>query len=604
MSPIEIQHPHTIKIIGLIVAATLLIVGGVWLGYYLGGNDVRATMPQPLPPPLTEIPAPLTEIPGEDMPTTDTTTPTTTTPAPGVIAIDTHIQLPSDLGSHITWTDRSEIKPGLGWLGTSPAQYSGGGIYDNEAGSHYYQIGTIKNGNKTGRVILLQAAPEGMGESPWYRFVEYDNKIVMLGNYSGYAYQTFDPQQGTGSDDKIWSTRLAKQLAVDNTLKIPALDFPLTLVGPEPNQIIKRQGVYDIDGSASSDPTPNDQLVFTDPNYGPVKVIANSGAFYIDTPGGFVVRYAFEPVPLVLNEKGVPDITWPDRVRRTADYSYTDVGGCGSINYLAVVSPKEVDVAKDLNAINKTPTGFTIYELKNTNHPLLKNAYDNSYWIQDGEQKIPYAQFLAAKPVLFFIDPFSRLIKLQNKKFQLAAECGKPVIYLYPEKTTQVHVEVKPAGGLSFSEPAYGTGWDVIAGPHSNLIETKSGQTYPYLFWEGRGGLYETPERGFVVAQADVESTLREKLATLGLNTKETNDFLEFWLPRMQAKPYYFITFLGTSQMNVLAPLSITPRPDTIFRILMDFTPLDTPITVEPLRLGRTPERKGFTVVEWGGVLR
>jgi len=34
---------------------------------------------------------------------------------------------------------------------------------------------------------------------------------------------------------------------------------------------------------------------------------------------------------------------------------------------------------------------------------------------------------------------------------------------------------------------------------------------------------------------------------------------------------------------------------------LMDFVPLDQPIDVEPLVL-RTITRKGFTVVEWGGV--
>ncbi len=395
---------------------------------------------------------------------------------------------------------------------------------------------------------------------------------------------------------------MATRLAVDNNLTIPVLDFPVTLVGREPNQIINRQGVFDNESYPVSNQ--NDRIVFVHPNYGPVRSITSTGAFYVESPGGFIIRYAFEPVPLILNEKGVPDITWPDRVVRTADYSYADYGGCGSINYLAVVDPKDVNVSKDLTAINQTRAGFTIYELKNTDHPLLKNVYENVYWVQGDEQKIAYSQFLASKPLLFFIDPFGRLVKMQNKKFQPSAECGKPVIYLYPEKTTSVEIKVKPVGGISFSDPDYGSGWQVIAEPNGNLTEVSSGKTYPYLFWEGRGGLYQTPTRGFVVARSEVEKTLQEKLATLGLNTKETADFLEFWLPRMQEKPYYFITFLGTAQMNTLAPLTIAPRPDIIFRILMDFTPLDTPITVEPLRLGRTPVRKGFTVVEWGGVLR
>ena len=71
----------------------------------------------------------------------------------------------------------------------------------------------------------------------------------------------------------------------------------------------------------------------------------------------------------------------------------------------------------------------------------------------------------------------------------------------------------------------------------------------------------------------------------------------------MQAAPYYFVTFMGNSVMDELAPLNITPKPDTIIRVLMDFTELKAPISVEGYNI-RTPVRKGFTVVEWGGVLR
>jgi hypothetical protein len=55
--------------------------------------------------------------------------------------------------------------------------------------------------------------------------------------------------------------------------------------------------------------------------------------------------------------------------------------------------------------------------------------------------------------------------------------------------------------------------------------------------------------------------------------------------------------------MNQLAPLTVTPKPDTIIRILMDFKALEKPEPAVGYPI-RTPERKGFTVVEWGGVLR
>jgi hypothetical protein len=183
------------------------------------------------------------------------------------------------------------------------------------------------------------------------------------------------------------------------------------------------------------------------------------------------------------------------------------------------------------------------------------------------------------------------------------AECGKPVIYLYPTKTTNVSVKVEPKGGLSKSEPSYNNGWNVIATPDGQLTEIKTGNKYPYLFWEGRGGIYETPKKGFVVKSQNLHNFLIEKLAKLGLNEIETRDFIDFWEPRMVGAPYFFVTFLSNKEMDNLAPLTISPKPDSVIRILMDFSPLQKPISVEGYEI-KTPARNGFTVVEWGGVLK
>ena len=128
---------------------------------------------------------------------------------------------------------------------------------------------------------------------------------------------------------------------------------------------------------------------------------------------------------------------------------------------------------------------------------------------------------------------------------------------------------------------------------------------YPYLFWEGRGSSLAgpAPREGFVVARDSVHSFLETSLAKLGLNEKERGDFEEFWEPRMTFAPYYKVQFFGNRVMNEIAPLIITPRPDTVIRILMDYTPLAHPVQIEPQTLV-APVRDGFTVIEWGGVLR
>ena len=48
------------------------------------------------------------------------------------------------------------------------------------------------------------------------------------------------------------------------------------------------------------------------------------------------------------------------------------------------------------------------------------------------------------------------------------------------------------------------------------------------------------------------------------------------------------------------APLTVTPRPDSVLRVSMAYRPLAAPIVVPPQEL--TPfVRRGFTLVEWGG---
>jgi PKD repeat protein len=180
---------------------------------------------------------------------------------------------------------------------------------------------------------------------------------------------------------------------------------------------------------------------------------------------------------------------------------------------------------------------------------------------------------------------------------------AKPVIYLYPTKTEQVNVKVNPIDGFTKTDPSYGSGWNVVATPNSVLTNLSDGKTYPYLFWEGINEIADTPQEGFVVAQSDIPALLTQKLALFGLNAQERADFLAFWVPRLSQAPYYFITFTPRSEIDRMAPLSITPQPDTIIRVLMDYKPLDKPISVEPLQITPTG-RNGFTVVEWGGIIR
>jgi hypothetical protein len=74
-----------------------------------------------------------------------------------------------------------------------------------------------------------------------------------------------------------------------------------------------------------------------------------------------------------------------------------------------------------------------------------------------------------------------------------------------------------------------------------------------------------------------------------------------YWYPKLQEYPYVQITFAGEDYSQG-APLKITPKPDSFLRVFMVAKPLDVPIQIEPQTLEKF-ERKGFSVVEWGGTI-
>ena len=175
---------------------------------------------------------------------------------------------------------------------------------------------------------------------------------------------------------------------------------------------------------------------------------------------------------------------------------------------------------------------------------------------------------------------------------------AKPVIYLYPETETQVTVKMDYSGELTCTYPAYNDGWKVTAAPDGTLTD-ENGQTYNYLYWEGETAIVYDLSEGFCVAGADTAAFLDDALAQLGLTRREANEFIVYWLPMMEDNAYNLITFQQEAYTES-AKLTVTPAPDSILRVFMAWKPLEKPMDI-PAQTLLAFERRGFTVVEWGG---
>ena len=174
----------------------------------------------------------------------------------------------------------------------------------------------------------------------------------------------------------------------------------------------------------------------------------------------------------------------------------------------------------------------------------------------------------------------------------------KPVIYLYPETETRVTVKLDLPGELTCTYPAYDGGWTVTAAPDGTLTD-EHGRTYNYLYWEGEGTEAYDFSKGFCVAGSDTAAFLEDALDRLGLTRREANEFLVYWLPRMQDNPYNLIAFQQEAYTES-AKLTVSPRPDSVLRVFMAWKPLARPVDV-PAQTLPGFERRGFTLVEWGG---
>lgn len=241
---------------------------------------------------------------------------------------------------------------------------------------------------------------------------------------------------------------------------------------------------------------------------------------------------------------------------------------------------KKVKVNKDKFVV-KTTAGkhsFTIW-------------YSNNY-------KEIYTTEILAK-ALYNVD-----VTIHLKEAYYNAPVEKPVIYLYPENTQAVTVELITSDPLTFTYPKYEDKWKVMANPNGKI--TQGNQSFNYLFWESQHHFEvkgELINSGNIVTKENSLAFLESKLDAFGLTSEEKADFITYWGPRMQEKEQWFVHFMLNEECNEMAELKIEPKPKHIYRLFMVLIPAEelTLNDVFEVQELQPIKREGFTVIEWGG---
>lgn len=299
---------------------------------------------------------------------------------------------------------------------------------------------------------------------------------------------------------------------------------------------------------------------------------------------GSASAYAYEPdvVPATQNQAEGYDGS-----------AYKKNLGC-DLDYLAFNAEYVGDDLQSFVSQKKTygqPKGSTAYMEKLYSHYKKLNVFN------DGNEALPYPDFLVKGPMLLAEDDFGRYIASFNT--ELFPQCmAEPIIYLYPQRAQDIKLKVNKVN-MAATEPKYKDAWQLRATEQGKL--TVDGKSYPYLFWEGTSYVFPKPVSGFVVAKEALEVFFKEKLSLLGLNPVEQADFLEAWLPELSQKPFYHIYFHTLQAIEHYAPLEVEPKPDSQIRVLFSYSPLEQKRVIPEQVLETPAQRKGFTLVEWGG---
>ncbi len=480
------------------------------------------------------------------------------------------------------WLDARKEIPSKGWLTNESSEYP--------QPTKYYEIGS------NGENKIIVTVIEELGENVYFFELSPDEKVSLIKDVSANIVTEIP-------DEKFYYSQFSDKVEVDMETHYDSLSFP--------KDGIQLKTGYKLNAPAYNNYGSIYEPEATTTESQELKSYAGNMVKYETTyeePGlqkiwfsfktkfGFAIELNYKPLDL-----SGKDVTWQTGDKEVSESYSAIVRGCG---FGSGVSKAFRVQDSDLKLVGKTNDGKEIYETVDLNYKLLTKVveeYNEFYSNTDGYQAMTKQTMTTKHGLVFFKDSVGNWLAYTRNGLAPDGGCAKPVVYLYPESTQSVNVKV--GADVKISDPFYDnkTGWlDVLAQPSGKLFY--QGKEYGSLFWEGPGwGKYPGITTGLIVPTTDAISTIHTQLQAMGINETEIKDFVEYWQDKLPNKPYTRLTWLQTSELNQLAPLYISPEPDTLIRVFLDYSGLDEPYSLPAQNLQYT-KRNGFTVVEWGGL--
>ena len=171
---------------------------------------------------------------------------------------------------------------------------------------------------------------------------------------------------------------------------------------------------------------------------------------------------------------------------------------------------------------------------------------------------------------------------------------------IYPTEDMNINIKLEHEDNIITSYPKYDNGWNVFV--NKDGIINCNGREYYALYWDEYNNNDVDFSTGFYVSGESAIEFLEEKLDYIGLNNRETNEFIMYWLPILEKNEHNLVYFELTNERENNNKLIISPKPDSILRINMHIKKIYDIMNIEEQKLEKF-DRVGFTVVEWAGTV-
>ena len=181
--------------------------------------------------------------------------------------------------------------------------------------------------------------------------------------------------------------------------------------------------------------------------------------------------------------------------------------------------------------------------------------------------------------------------------------CGgiaKPILYLYPTEQTNVKITFEHPDLLKTTYPKYNKEWNVTV-KEDGTITDNNGRTYYALYWDEKQKNKVDFKYGYYVTKENAIKFLEQKLFEIGLTEREANEFIMYWLPKLEDNKKSLVYFELTDEKEKYNKINIEPKPDSLLRLTIHIKKVNKETKIKEQKI-KPFEREGFTVVEWGGV--